>query len=120
MNENTRHKTLAAATARAWDAFVIVVGMLKGGTGKTTSAWFIALYYAVVLGIPTLLLDADATSQSAHDWFKVAQAEGFDGPRNGPPASADPVSAAQPYPPSGKTAWAEIGSPEVRVGPATG
>ncbi|MFJ8540075.1 hypothetical protein [Streptomyces sp. NPDC093591] len=54
MNENTRIKTLAAATAHAWDAFVIVVGMLKGGTGKTTSAWFIALYYAVVLGLPTL------------------------------------------------------------------
>jgi cellulose biosynthesis protein BcsQ len=42
--------------------------MLKGGTGKTTSAWFIALYYAVVLGLPTLLLDADPTSQSAYDW----------------------------------------------------
>jgi chromosome partitioning protein len=82
VNENTRTKTLAAATARAWDAFVIVVGMLKGGTGKTTSAWFIALYYAVVLELPTLLLDADATSQSAYDWFKVAQAEGFEIPEN--------------------------------------
>jgi Mrp family chromosome partitioning ATPase len=43
------------------------------GIGKTTSAWFIALSYAVVLNLPTLLLDADATSQSAYDWFKVAQ-----------------------------------------------
>jgi chromosome partitioning protein len=82
VNENTRTKTLAAATARAWDAFVIVVGMLKGGTGKTTSAWFIALCYAVVLDLPTLLLDADATSQSAYDWFKVAQAAGFEIPAN--------------------------------------
>jgi chromosome partitioning protein len=82
VNENTRHKTLAAATERVWDAFVIVVGMLKGGTGKTTYAWFIALYDAVVLGIPTLLLDADATSQSAYDWFKVAAAEGFEIPKN--------------------------------------
>lgn len=82
MSENTRIKTLAAATARAWDAFVIVVGMLKGGTGKTTSAWFIALYYAVVLDLPTLLLDADATSQSAYVWFKVAQAAGFEIPAN--------------------------------------
>ncbi|MFJ7096263.1 ParA family protein [Streptomyces mirabilis] len=82
MNELTRHKTLAAAAADAWDAFVIVVAMLKGGTGKTTSAWFIALYYAVVLGLPTLLLDADATSQSAYDWFKVAKAEGFEIPDN--------------------------------------
>ncbi|WP_405856847.1 ParA family protein [Streptomyces sp. NBC_00988] len=82
MNENTRQKNLAATTAAVWDAFVIVVGMLKGGTGKTTSAWFIALYYAVVLGLPTLLLDADATSQSAYDWFKVAQAAGFEIPAN--------------------------------------
>ncbi|SES03697.1 chromosome partitioning protein [Streptomyces sp. yr375] len=82
VNENTRHKTLAAATEHVWDAFVIVVGMLKGGTGKTTSAWFIALYYAIVLGLPTLLLDADATSQSAYDWFKVAQAAGFEIPAN--------------------------------------
>lgn len=82
MSENTRHKTVAAAAASGWDAFVIVVGMLKGGTGKTTTAWFIALYYAVVLGIPTLLLDADASSQSTYDWFKVTQAAGFEIPAN--------------------------------------
>jgi chromosome partitioning protein len=82
MNEDTRHKTLTAATARAWDAFVVVVGMLRGGTGKTTSAWFIALYHAVVLGLPTLLVDADATSQSAYDWYKAAQAKGFEIPEN--------------------------------------
>ncbi|MEW1771801.1 ParA family protein [Streptomyces sp. NPDC086777] len=82
MNENTRHKALAPAAEHTWDTFVIVVAMLKGGTGKTTSAWFIALYYAVVLGLPTLLLDADATSQSAYDWFKVAQATGFEIPEN--------------------------------------
>ncbi|WP_371550479.1 ParA family protein [Streptomyces sp. NBC_00554] len=82
MNENTRYKDLAAATVGVFDAFVIVVAMLKGGTGKTTSAWFIALYYAVVVGLPTLLLDADASSQSAYDWFKVAKADGFEIPDN--------------------------------------
>ncbi|MGC9542261.1 hypothetical protein [Streptomyces sp. UG1] len=56
--------------------------MLRGSTGKTASAWFIALYYAVVLDLPTLLLDADATSQCAYDWFKVARAEGFEIPAN--------------------------------------
>ncbi len=56
--------------------------MLKSGTRKTTSAWFIALYYAVVLDLPTLQLDADATSQSAYDWFRVAQAESFGIPAN--------------------------------------
>lgn len=34
------------------------------------------------LDLPTLLLDADATSQSAYDWFNVAQAEGFEIPEN--------------------------------------
>lgn len=66
-------KTVRAITARA-EAFVVVVGMLKGGTAKTTSAWFIALYYAVVLGMRTLLIDADTISQSSWDWYKVAKA----------------------------------------------
>ncbi|MDT0568450.1 hypothetical protein RM704_13375 [Streptomyces sp. DSM 3412] len=35
-----------------------------------------------VLGLPTLLLDADATSQSSYDWFKVAQATSFETPAN--------------------------------------
>ncbi|MYX29717.1 ParA family protein [Streptomyces sp. SID8381] len=80
MNELTRQKTLTAA--KTTSCFVVVVGMLKGGAGKTTSAVFIALYYAVVLGVRTLLLDADAISQSAYDWFKVAQAAGFEIPEN--------------------------------------
>lgn len=54
--------------------------MRKRSTGKTTSAWFIALCHTVALGPPTLLLDADATSQSAYDWFKVAQAAAFGTP----------------------------------------
>jgi chromosome partitioning protein len=32
--------------------------------------------------LPTLLLDADAISQSAYDWFKVAQADDFEIPAN--------------------------------------
>ena len=66
---------LALAAADRAEAFVVVIGMLKGGTAKTTSAWFIALYYAVVLGVKTLLIDADAISQSSYDWYKVAKAE---------------------------------------------
>lgn len=52
-------------------ARVIVVGMLKGGSGKTTSAIFIALTYAR-RGQRVLLLDGDQTSQSAYDWAKLA------------------------------------------------
>ncbi|WP_018658494.1 ParA family protein [Actinomadura flavalba] len=50
---------------------VITLGMLKGGSGKTTSAMFIALRYARS-GRRVVVLDADPTSQSAHDWARLA------------------------------------------------
>lgn len=56
-------------------ALVIVVGMLKGGSGKTTSAIFMALAYAR-RGHRVLVLDGDATSQSAYDWARLAEAAG--------------------------------------------
>jgi chromosome partitioning protein len=74
--QDIRKKTLAAITA-ANEAYVTVICLLKGGTAKTTSAWFIALYYATELRVPTLLIDADPSSQSAYDWYKVAKAEGW-------------------------------------------
>lgn len=54
---------------------VIVIGMLKGGAGKTTSAIFTALRYAA-LGMSVDLLDGDQTSQSAHDWAGLAKRAG--------------------------------------------
>lgn len=50
---------------------VIVVGMLKGGSGKTTSAVLIAHRYAA-LGDDVDLLDGDQTSQSSYDWARQA------------------------------------------------
>lgn len=50
---------------------VIVVGMLKGGSGKTTTAMFTALTYAQ-RGQSVLVLDGDQTSQSAYDWSRLA------------------------------------------------
>lgn len=79
-----------AITARA----VVVVGMLKGGTAKTTSAWFIALYYAVVLGKRTLLIDADTISQSSWDWYKVAKAAAEAG---GEPVPSNLVVVRHPF-----------------------
>ncbi len=58
----------------------IVIGNLKGGAGKTTSAWFIALYLAIVLRRRVLLIDADPLSQSATDWAAVALADEIDVP----------------------------------------
>lgn len=50
---------------------VIVVGMLKGGTGKTTTAIFTALAFAEQ-GREVEVLDGDLTSQSAYDWWLLA------------------------------------------------
>jgi chromosome partitioning protein len=54
---------------------VIVVGMLKGGSGKTTSAVMIASRYAA-LGEEVDLLDGDQTSQSSYDWARQAELAG--------------------------------------------
>lgn len=54
---------------------VIVFGMLKGGTGKTTSAIFSALRFAEQ-GRKVVVLDGDQTSQSAYDWWRLAKAAG--------------------------------------------
>lgn len=54
---------------------VLVVGMLKGGTGKTTTAVFSALHYAEQ-GRDVVVLDGDQTSQSAYDWARLAQSAG--------------------------------------------
>jgi chromosome partitioning protein len=53
------------------DGIAYVIGLLKGGTGKTTTAMFIALHYALQ-GKKVIVLDGDQTSQSAYDWFKLA------------------------------------------------
>lgn len=54
---------------------VIIFAMLKGGSCKTTSAWFCALAYAYA-GYKVMLLDADTVSQSAYDWHRMAQGRG--------------------------------------------
>lgn len=64
------------ATTTAHQAcLVIVLGMLKGGTGKTTSAIFSALRFAEQ-GKKVVVLDGDQTSQSAYDWWRLARAAG--------------------------------------------
>lgn len=54
---------------------VVTIGMLKGGAGKTTSAVFAATRYAEQ-GLAVTVLDGDQTSQSAHDWARLAAAAG--------------------------------------------
>lgn len=54
---------------------VLVVGMLKGGTGKTTTTIFLAMMLSA-MGRRVIVLDGDQTSQSAYDWARLAAAAG--------------------------------------------
>ncbi|MER6256286.1 ParA family protein [Streptomyces sp. NPDC001584] len=56
---------------------VIVVGALKGGTGKTRLAMLIALFLAVILGRRVVVFDADSASQTASKWPEKAQMRGY-------------------------------------------
>ncbi len=49
---------------------IIGIGMLKGGTGKTTSTIFLALYLALCLGLKVCVVDTDDNSQSVDNWYK--------------------------------------------------
>jgi chromosome partitioning protein len=53
---------------------VIAVSGLKGGIGKSTLAMFLAFVYAVIYGKRVLYVDADPSSQTGWDWWKLARA----------------------------------------------
>lgn len=55
---------------------IISVGILKGGTGKSTSALYIALYLARVLGLRVAVIDTDDNSQSISNWYAMHKAMG--------------------------------------------
>lgn len=57
---------------------LLTIGGLKGGLGKSTSAWFLATGLGR-LG-PTLLVDADPMSQSVFTWANRAIDSGYDLP----------------------------------------
>lgn len=56
--------------------FVIGVGVLKGGTGKSTTALYLALYFALVLNLDVAVVDTDDNSQSLSRWFATHKALG--------------------------------------------
>lgn len=59
---------------------VIAVGVLKGGTGKTTSALFFALYLAVMLGLAVVVVDTDDNSQTVDNWYQIREQRGEEVP----------------------------------------
>jgi MinD-like ATPase involved in chromosome partitioning or flagellar assembly len=52
---------------------VIGIGMLKGGTGKTTSAIFLGLYLTLQMGLKVCIVDTDDNSQSVDNWYKIRE-----------------------------------------------
>ncbi|MET8652006.1 MULTISPECIES: ParA family protein [Nocardia] len=52
------------------DPLVITLGNLKGGVGKTTSAFFLASYFARVHQRRVLVIDADPLSQTGYSWYR--------------------------------------------------
>ncbi|MGV9638080.1 ParA family protein [Nocardia rhamnosiphila] len=49
---------------------MITLGNLKGGASKTTSSFFLAVFFAKVLGLRVLVLDADPLSQTGYSWYR--------------------------------------------------
>ncbi|GAB4589094.1 ParA family protein [Nocardia sp. IFM 10818] len=52
---------------------VVTLGNLKGGVGKTTSAFFLASYFATVHQQRVLVVDADPLSQTGYSWYRRLQ-----------------------------------------------
>jgi chromosome partitioning protein len=52
---------------------VIGIGVLKGGTGKTTSAIFLALYLSILLGLKVAVVDTDDNSQTVDNWYRIRE-----------------------------------------------
>lgn len=52
------------------EPLVVTLGNLKGGVGKTTSAFFLAGYFSQVHNLRVLVIDADPLSQTGYSWYR--------------------------------------------------
>ncbi|WP_067533529.1 ParA family protein [Nocardia crassostreae] len=55
------------------EPLVVTLGNLKGGVGKTTSAFFLASYFATAHQQRVLVIDADPLSQTGYSWYRRLQ-----------------------------------------------
>jgi cellulose biosynthesis protein BcsQ len=80
---------------KARKGFVVGVGILKGGTGKSTTTLYLALYFSVVLNLNVAVVDTDNNSQSLARWVTTHLALGHKVPFTlvkHPTAGADAIS----------------------------
>ncbi|MFE3631540.1 ParA family protein [Streptomyces goshikiensis] len=66
-NYPAEHAPASTFTPSRGQAFVYVIGTLKGGVGKTRISMLIAFFLAM-LGFRIVFIDADSTSQSSSTW----------------------------------------------------
>ncbi|MEU0539456.1 ParA family protein [Nocardia sp. NPDC005978] len=62
------------------EPLVVTLGNLKGGVGKTTSAFFLAAYFATVYELRVLVIDADPLSQTGYSWYRRLRKENISVP----------------------------------------
>ncbi|MFI1912050.1 ParA family protein [Nocardia sp. NPDC020380] len=62
--------TKSVASANLPEPLVVTLGNLKGGVGKTTSAFFLASYFTTVHDLRVLVIDADPLSQTGYSWYR--------------------------------------------------
>ncbi|WP_330184891.1 ParA family protein [Nocardia sp. NBC_01503] len=62
------------------EPLVVTLGNLKGGVGKTTSAFFLAAYFATVHRLRVLVIDADPLSQTGYSWYRRLRKENIEVP----------------------------------------
>lgn len=73
MTDTPQPTTIATIDPQDYDLpkpLVVTLGNLKGGVGKTTSAFFLAMFFAEVLKLRVVYLDADPLSQTGYAWHR--------------------------------------------------
>lgn len=72
--------TKSPALGNLPEPLVITLGNLKGGVGKTTSAFFLASYFTIAHELRVLVIDADPLSQTGYSWYRRLQKAEIDIP----------------------------------------